>query len=262
MLKIDEVKQNLESALRGEIEFALGNIESLSENIPSVDAYKLTATSFRLITNLMQIYSELIVEMIASVYNYSIVSFFVLDTKFLVWKAWLEAITALFRFYIVDPSINGKLRQIVLDLTDKASEVYTDLLQEKKSLYKEQDILIDYFLKIHKQTYDVFRSRLADKLSQTPVSDLDAINQLQNIAFEIAMWMQYTTFEVISLDRCLFGDKKLIVSGIVVTVYQETGLNLVDQFIQAGITDFEIQFTTPDLLEYKPILLKHTHEVA
>jgi hypothetical protein len=247
---VENIKSKLEDVLETQLHLAVGNVDNLINKMPNVDVYRLAASCYRFINSLTQTYSDLLVEMIASPYHYKPATFFILDTKFLVWKAWLEAISGLYRFYMLDSSINGSLPGIVLDVTDASKELYEEMLNNKKDEFGETSILIEYFIKIHSKTYQFFRNRIEKIVSIKIHSELDAFNQIQKLAFEITKWMQYTTFEVLSLDRCLFGDKAVLIGASVITILQETGLNLVEEIKKLGIKDFELKFSSPDLAQY------------
>jgi len=249
---VEYIKTNLQKALKSQLTFAIGNLEQLQEKIPNVDVYRLASTSYRFLTTLLHVYSDLVVEMIASPYTYKAVTFFVLDTKFLVWKAWLETLSALYRFYLLDKSINGNFPNIVLDLTKCAKLLYEDMLRKKQHEFGEYGELIDYFLKLHDKTYNTFYERLSSIVSTPINSEIDAFNQIQKIAQEITLWMQYTTLEIISLDRCLYGDKSIVVGASTITVIFKTGLNMVKEIKELlGIENPIIRFSSPDLAKYE-----------
>ena len=259
---VEQIKSKLQQALESELSFAIGNIDQLYTKIPNVDVYRLAASCYRFLNSLLQTYSDLVVEMISSPYKYKQVTFFSLDTKFLVWKAWLETVSALYRFYMLDPQINGSLPRIVEDLTLMAKNLYEEMLIRKKEEFKEQGKFIDLFLLLHESTFNVFLQQI-HKIIEKPVnSELDAFNQIQELAYEINKWMHYTTFEILSLDRCLFGDKSIIIGSSVLTVYFETGLNMVDQFRSLGFDDFHLKYASPELAQYAYIFEKREVQTA
>jgi len=248
------IKESLEEAFKKQLYTTLGNLKTLpGKKLDNINLFKLTALTYRYLNGLLESYSDLITEMVASPYSYKTTSFLILDTKFITWKAWLEVVTALFRFYMMDRSINGKLPKTILHLTETAKELYeTELISISENAITNHKELIDYFLKLHQKTYETFMEELQNIISHPPNSDFEIFDMIQKLAFCITKWMQYTTFEVLSLDRVLYGDKVVIVSGIVVSIALENNLNLVKEIRQLiPYQPIEIRFTQPILQQYK-----------
>jgi len=247
---VQNIQNKLQETLESQLNLTIGNIDHLYSKIPNVDVYRLSASCYRFLDSLLQVYSDLIVEMISSPYKYKPVTFFTLDTKFFVWKAWLETTSALYRFFMLDPGINGSLPETIKILTKRAKQLYEDTLHTQKEEFKEQRVFIDMFLQIHSETYNHFESRISSIVDNKIQTESDAFNQIQSLAYEINKWMHYTTFEVLSLDRCLFGDRSVIIGSSVLTIYFETGLNLVEQFRKYGFEDVHLKFASADLAQY------------
>ena len=125
------------------------------------------------------------------------------------------------------------------------------MLKNRYDDFGDHKVMIDKFLRIHEQTFDSFFREVERIVSVQPTTEIEAFNQLQKLAQSITLWMQYTTFEILSLDRCLFGDGVAIIGTAVVDMKLTRNLDLVKQLIQCGCKPVDLRFTSPDLTAYE-----------
>jgi len=252
-LTYSEIKSELFKSLEQHLCLSIANLTHKSQ-LKNIDVYKISVQSYRKLNQLLQVFSDSVVEMIASSYNYKPETFFILDIKFLTWKVWLEVVLALSRFYMIDKSINGTFRNTVKGLAIKAKAIY-----EEKLFEDSDDLDIEFihtFKDIHEETFVTFFRQLDSVLdnwdgSNSVESMIDLVN---DISYHIIFWMQYTVFEVLSLDRCYYNPDKpvVIISGVVVEAASKYNVNLVKKIkdylhIRNDIT---LRHTHPDLMNY------------
>ena len=90
------------------------------------------------------------------------------------------------------------------------------------------------------------------------------IDLVNDLAYHIIFWMQYTVFETLSLDRCYYNPNKpvVIISGVVVEAAAKYNVNLVKRIKECLQIEKEIslRYTHPDLMNYSYLFEEFNHE--
>jgi len=216
--------------------------------INTIDLSRITSMGFRILTSYNQLYSDTISEMIASPYKYHYTTYFILDTKFLIWKHWLERILLLYRFNIVSNNTES-MKEYVISLTEYSANCYESHLKQSSGIYDR--LQIEKFLVIHSETYDRFCKEVYNAVSIDDTSAYGMIKSMKMLSDSILFWMNYTIFEVLSLDRCIHNGGEVLISNSVISAKLNHSLDLVQQLRNQGLTVNSLIFTDSNLRQYE-----------
>jgi len=247
----EEFRRMSENALiRDNFCESLITLDDIDKPINPIDMSRITSAGFRILSSYNQLYSDTISEMIASPYKYHITTYYILDTKFLIWKQWLERILLLFRYRIITEDGNGKFKRQVIALTEYCTSCYeSHLKQASPKIYDFKQIM--KFLEVHEKTYDAFSEQVIELLSFNDTALYYMNKVMKQLADQILFWMNYTIFEVLSLDRCIHNGGEVLISRSVITAKTKYNLDLVEQIKECGLAVNELLFVDPSLTEYE-----------